>query len=80
MVWFVDIVLAIQQEVECDTIRAKAPAKNKGSINVLTILIQFQDVKFEHPTTIKSYFEYLMELFALFYLIPLFFYISRHYS
>ena len=56
-----ETVLAIQQEVECDTIRAKAPAKNKGSINVLTILIQFQDVKFEHPTTIKSYFEYLME-------------------
>lgn len=56
-----ETVLAIQQEVECDTIRAKAPAKNKGSINVLTILIQFQDVKFEHPTTIKSYFENLME-------------------
>ena len=55
-----ETVLAIQQEVECDTIRAKAPAKNKGSINVLTILIQFQDVKFEHPTTIKSYFESLV--------------------
>ncbi len=39
----------------------KASAKNKGSINVLTILIQFKDVKFEHPTTIKSYFEDLME-------------------
>lgn len=41
--------------------QAKAPAQTEGEINVLTILVQFQDVKFEHPTSIKSYFENLME-------------------
>lgn len=41
--------------------QAKAPAQTEGEINVLTILVQFQDVKFEHPTAIKSYFENLME-------------------
>ncbi len=55
-----ETIIAIQQEVEYDTIRAKAPAKNKGTINVLTILIQFQDVKFEQPTAIQDYFDRLM--------------------
>ena len=55
-----ETLFAIQQGIEYDTIQAKVPAKNKGSINVLTILIQFQDVKFEHQATVKNYFEDLM--------------------
>ena len=56
-----ETLIAIQQEVEYDTIRAKAPAKNKGTINVLTILIQFQDVKFEQPIAVtQDYFYRLM--------------------
>ena len=56
-----ETVTALQQEVEYDTIRAKAPAKNKGTINILTILIQFQDVKFEQPIAVtQDYFYRLM--------------------
>ena len=52
---------AVAQGEVLNIAQAKAPAKMEGEINVLTILIQFQDVKFEHPTSIKSYFENLME-------------------
>lgn len=51
---------AVQQGATLNISQAKAPAKNKGTINVLTILIEFKDVKFEHPTTVKNYFEDLM--------------------
>ena len=56
-----ETALAVQQGKILNTTQAKAPAKNKGAINVLTILIEFQDVKFEYPTTVKDYFEDLMD-------------------
>ena len=51
---------AVQQGATLNLTQAKAPSKNRGTINVLTILIEFKDVKFEHPTTVKDYFEDLM--------------------
>lgn len=56
----IETAQAVQQGATLNVTQAKAPAKNKGTINVLTILIEFKDVKFEHPTTVKDYFEDLM--------------------
>ena len=50
----------INQGYTYDIEQARVPAKNKGEINILTILIQFQDVKFQSPSTVKNFFSNLM--------------------
>jgi len=52
---------AIEQGEIYNASFAKAAAKNKGIVNVLTILIQFQDVKFEQSAEVtQDYFNRLM--------------------
>ena len=41
---------AIEQGATLNISQVRCPAKNKGNINVLTILIQFKDVKFVRET------------------------------
>jgi M6 family metalloprotease-like protein len=56
----VETLMALNQGNTYSVEQARVSAKNKGKINVLTILIQFQDVKFQSPSTVKNFFSNLM--------------------
>ena len=56
----IETLQGINQGYTYNTEQARVPAKNKGEINVLTILIQFQDLKFQNPSSVKNFFTNLM--------------------